>query len=321
MLHRDALEQHQVWVYAAALLLGAATGLLAPDSARLHVFIEPSIGVLLFGMFAMIPFLELRGALRRYRFVAALSVANFVLVPGLVWLLTRLLPPDEPALLLGVLLVLLTPCIDYVIVFTHLGRGDAKLTLAATPLLFVAQVLLLPVYLWLFLRGPSASVVQAGPFLHAFLVLIVLPLAAAVATQVWARSKRGPGATALATAAWLPVPLMAVTLFVVVASQVGMVAANRSLIARAVPVYIAFLICAPLLGRIAASLFRLDAPSGRSVAFSATLRNSLVVLPLALALPEPTGTLVAAVIVTQTLTELAGVLVLVRAIPALLPDH
>lgn len=90
----------------------------------------------------------------------------------LVWILTRFLPADEPTLLLGVLLVLLTPCIDYVIVFTHLARGNAKLTLAATPLLFVAQVLLLPLYLWLLLPGSASTVVKAEPFLRAFLVLI-----------------------------------------------------------------------------------------------------------------------------------------------------
>lgn len=320
MALRDTLERQQVLVYALVLFFAAAIGIAAPASERLHVLIEPVIGVLLYGMFTQIPFLALRSALRHHRFLGALALANFVFVPALVWLLTLLLPPSEPALLLGVLLVLLTPCIDYVIVFTHLGRGDATLTLAATPLLFVAQMLALPIYLWLFLRGP-AVVVEMGPFVRAFLVLIVVPLAVAIATQLWARRGPGPGAAVLAAAAWLPVPLMALTLFVVVASQIGTVAENLGLIARAVPVYVAFLICAPLVGRVAARLFRLEAPAGRAVAFSAAIRNSLVVLPLALALPAPTNALVAAVIVTQTLVELAGVLVLVRVVPSLLPDR
>jgi len=320
MALRDALERQQVLVYAVVLPCAAAAGLMVPASERLHILIEPVIGLLLYGMFTQIPFLELCSALRRHRFLGALTLANFVFVPALVWLLTLLLPPGEPALLLGVLLVLLTPCIDYVIVFTHLGRGDATLTLAATPLLFVAQMLALPVYLWLFLRG-TAVMVEPEPFVHAFLVLIVLPLSAAIITQLWARRGPGLGTAVLAVAAWLPVPLMALTLFVVVASQIGMVAVHLDLIARALPVYVAFLICAPFLGRVAARIFRLEAPAGRAVAFSAAIRNSLVVLPLALALPAPTNALVAAVIVTQTLVELAGVLVLVRVVPLLLPDR
>lgn len=203
MLSREGLERRQIWVYGIALLAGSVAGLAFPSSLNLQALIVPVIGPLLYGMFSLIPFLELGDAAREHRFLGALTLANFVFVPVLVWILTRFLPADEPALLLGVLLVLLTPCIDYVIVFTHLGRGNAKLTLAATPLLFVAQVLLLPVYLLLFLRGEAAAVVQAGPFMHAFLVLIVLPFAAAVGTQMWARKGR-PGAVALEAAAWLP---------------------------------------------------------------------------------------------------------------------
>ena len=47
-------------------------------------------------------------------------------------------------------------------------------------------------------------------------------------------------------------------------------------------------------------------------------RNSLVVLPLALAMPSP---LVPAAVVTQTLVELLGMVVLVRVLPRLLRDE
>lgn len=53
------------------------------------------------------------------------------------------------------------------------------------------------------------------------------------------------------------------------------------------------------------------------MAFSTSTRNSLVVLPLALALPEPISGLAAAAVITQTLVELVGELIYLRAIPAL----
>lgn len=60
-----------------------------------------------------------------------------------------------------------------------------------------------------------------------------------------------------------------------------------------------------------------DVPASRAVAFSGATRNSLVVLPLALALP--TGyELAAAAVVTQTLVEVVGMVVYVRAIPRLI---
>lgn len=128
--------------------------------------------MLLYGMFAQIPFLRLYEAIANRRFIAALLTANFVAIPTLVWLLTRLLPSKLP-LLLGVYLVLLTPCIDYVVVFTHLGKGNARLVLASTPLLLFAQMLLLPAYLWFFLGEQAAQTMGAQPFVEAFLTLIV----------------------------------------------------------------------------------------------------------------------------------------------------
>ncbi|MFN3337163.1 MAG: arsenic resistance protein, partial [Thermomicrobium sp.] len=62
----------------------------------------------------------------------------------------------------------------------------------------------------------------------------------------------------------------------------------------------------------------LDPARGRALVFSTLTRNSLVVLPLALALPRE-HSLVALVIVTQTLVELTGLLLAVRIVPRLLP--
>src|SRR5450830_514425 len=150
---RDTLEHSQIPIYFVAVLLAAAFGLLAPSLAHgLGLLVTPAIAVLMYAMFLQIPFLELRQGLGNQRFLAALLLANFILVPMLVWLLTRGLVA-RPALLVGALLVLLTPCIDYVVVFTHIGKGDSRLMLAATPVLLLLQLVLLPVYLGLILGG------------------------------------------------------------------------------------------------------------------------------------------------------------------------
>lgn len=313
-MSREQLEENQIWVYAVALAIGAGLGLWRPTFGEsLEFLISPVLAVLLYGMFSQIPFLHLREAFANRRFTVALLTVNFVVVPVLVWLLSRLLP-QHPPLLLGVYLVLLTPCIDYVIVFTHLGRGNARLVLASTPLLLLAQMLLLPVYLWLFMGGQAAQVMSAGPFLEAFLVLIVLPLGLALVTESWAK-RRPSGAIWLEATAWLPVPFMAVTLLLVVASQIGRIEESLPLVSQAVPVYVAFMAIMPFLARLTACAFRLDTQAGRALIFSAGTRNSLVVLPLALALPDA-WILASAVIVTQTLVELVGELFYIRLVPS-----
>ncbi|WCF13660.1 hypothetical protein N4G58_08510 [Edwardsiella piscicida] len=83
-----------------------------------------------------------------------------------------------------------------------------------------------------------------------------------------------------------------------------------------IPLYLVFAVVAPLIGWTVARLFRLEAPAGRALAFSAATRNSLVVLPLALAVPGAIP-LLPAVIVAQTIVELASELMYIRWIPRL----
>lgn len=313
---RDTLEHNQIPVYFVAVLLAALFGLLVPSVAHgFGVLVTPAIAVLMYAMFLQIPFLDLRQGLGNKRFVAALLLANFVLVPLLVWALTRGLV-ERPALLVGALLVLLTPCIDYVVVFTHIGKGDSRLMLAATPALLLLQLVLLPVYLG-FMLGPQSDVVVAvGPFLEAFLLLIVMPMVLAVLTTSLARRSKVIS-TWNSAWAWLPVPAMALVLFVVIGSQITSVVRDIALLLPVIPVYIGFLLLAPLTGALASRLFALPAATARAVTFSASTRNSLVVLPLALALPEDVRGLAATVVILQTLIELIGELLYIRLIPML----
>ncbi|HDS1692885.1 bile acid:sodium symporter [Pseudomonas putida] len=311
---REQLETRQIPIYFAAVLAAIAFGLLASDTARqLEALITPAIAVLMYAMFLQIPFLDLRQGLGNRRFITALLLANFILVPLLVWAITRGLV-EHPAILVGALLVLLTPCIDYVVVFTHIGKGDSRLTLAATPLLLLAQLVLLPVYLALMLGGSSQVAISITPFLEAFVLLIVLPMALAVLTSAGARRSRAI-ATWNDAWAWLPVPAMALVLMVVIASQIVVVLRDFDRLLPVVPVYIGFMLLAPVLGFICARLLRLPASEARSVTFSAATRNSLVVLPLALALPEEMRGLAAAAVITQTLVELVSELIYIRAVP------
>ena len=256
-MRRERLEENQIWLYAVALAVGMGLGLWNSSfGASLEYLISPVLALLLYSMFAQIPFLQLREAFANKRFTAALLLVNFIIVPIVVWLLSLLLP-EHPPLLLGVYLVLLTPCIDYVVVFTHLGRGNARLVLASTPLLLLTQMLLLPVYLWLFMGEQAAQVMSAEPFLEAFLILIAFPLGLALSTEFWAKRQRS-GATWLEVTAWFPVPFMAVTLLLVVASQIGRIEEYLPVVEQVVPVYIAFMAIMPFLARLIAYAFRLD---------------------------------------------------------------
>ena len=214
---RDWLEDRQIPLYLLALLAGAGFGLLAPVSATgLEPVINPVLMLLLYATFLSIPLTRLGQVIRDGRFLAGLMVLNFVIVPVVVFALSRFVA-DHPALLLGVLFVLLTPCIDYVIVFSGLAGAAHERLAAAAPLLMLGQMLMLPVYLGLFIGPELFDVVDIGPFVEAFVLLIVVPLILAAVTQFLA------GRTRLAQRVMrgvetLMVPLVMLTLAVVVAS-------------------------------------------------------------------------------------------------------
>lgn len=311
---RDLLESRQVPIYFGAVAVAAALALTVPGTGAFEGTINPALAIMLFVTFLQVPLAELGRAFSRWRFMAPLLAANFLAIPLFVAALSQFLPPD-PLIRLGVLLVLLTPCIDYVVTFAQLGRADARLLLAATPALLLLQMALLPAYLGLLLGGEAAALVRVGPFLHAFAWLIAVPLALAGLVQFWA-ANAALGVRAASTLGVLPVPATALVLFVVVAAVVPQLGQARGAVLAVVPFYVAFAILAPLVGWGVARLAGLQGGEARAIAFSAATRNSLVVLPLALAVPGAVPVL-PAVIVAQTLVELVSELVYVRAIPRL----
>jgi ACR3 family arsenite transporter len=311
---KDTLEHQQIGIYFAAILLAVVVAFIVPGTEHLEVWANPALALMLFVTFLQVPMTELRHAFTRGRFLAALMLANFVAIPLFVGLLS-LFFPASPMVQLGVLLVLLTPCIDYVVTFSQLGRADARLLLAAAPILLIVQIVLLPLYLQLFLGDAATGLVQLGPFLQAFLWLIAAPLVLAAVTQFWA-ARNLAGAQVSNGLGLLPVPATALVLFVVIAAVTPRVGEAMDAALRALPLYIAFAVFAPLIGWGIARLFRLEPKAGRAVAFSASTRNSLVVLPRAFAVPGAIP-LLPSVIVTQTFVELLSELVYVRLLARL----
>jgi ACR3 family arsenite transporter len=308
-------DRHQIPLYVAAIVLGAVIGAIAPGiSPALTVAINPVLALLLFATFLAVPLAEVGRSFRDIRFLGTVLIINFVIVPVVVFGLSRFVA-DDRGLLIGVLLVLLTPCVDYVIVFTGLAGGAQARLLAAAPLLMLLQILLLPLYLLLFAGGDAVGLIEIEPFVEAFLVLIVAPLVAAAIVQATAR-RHHVGRVIEEVMAGAMVPLMMLTLAVVNGSQIAAVGGETVTLLRVVPLYIAFLAIMLFIGLAAGRIARLDNPATRAVIFSGSTRNSLVVLPLALALPTALGIAPLAV-VTQTLVELVGMVIFVRLVPRL----
>ena len=312
-MKREALEKYQVFIYLTGILIGLLVGVKFPEQSEiLEWALWPLLGMLLYSTFTQVPLGHLREAFSDSRFMLAAVIGNFVVLPLIVWGLMSV-GPNLPAVKLGILLVLLVPCTDWFITFTHLGGGDTKRAIAFSPVSLLLQLILLPVYIWLFLGSEITTSVMQRELVLAFFGLIVLPLAAAFATEKWAEKREGREAI-LNAFGWLPVPLLALVVFSIAAAQVNVVIDSLGILPSLFAVFSAFLLIAGVLSLVLSKIFSLPTNQGRVLAFSLGSRNSFVVLPLALSLPS-SFELTVVVIVFQSLVELFGMAAYIWWVP------
>lgn len=310
---RVTLEKHQVWIYLAAVTIGLFFGVAAPGlGGVLEVLLWPSLAALLYVTFTQVPLNHLPEGFRDGRFMAAILLSNFILVPLLVWALL-LVVTDQPAVRLGVLLVLLVPCTDWFITFTHLARGDTRRAIAVTPVNLLLQIALLPLYLWIFMGESFTEILSADRIAAVFVVLILVPLALAFVTEVWSE-RSGVRSAVVERLAWFPVPLLGLVVFLIAGSQVEAVAGSLPVLGQVLLAFLLYLVGAATIGIFVARLFSLPVPQARTLVFSVATRNSFVVLPFALALPA-IWDVVVIVIVFQSLVELFGMVGFLWLVP------
>ncbi len=313
---RQQLERHQVWVYLGGIVAGLTTGTLAPAvSSQAEILLWPVLGVLLYATFTQVPLTHLSDAFRDVRFTGAVLAGNFVIVPVVVAILLPLVPA-EPAVRLGVLLVLLVPCTDWFITFTYLGGGDTRRALAVTPVNLLVQFGLLPILLWLFLGRTFVEILAVDRIAQVFITLIVIPLVAAYLTER-AVERRPSRAAIVDLLGWLPVPLLGTVVFIIAASQMQVVADSLPVLGRVTAVFAVYLIAVAAIGVGIAWAVSLPTRAARTLVFSLGTRNSFVVLPFALALPD-SWSIAVVVIVLQSLVELWGMVAYLWLVPKVL---
>ncbi len=236
--------------------------------------IVPLLVVVLFTLFLRIPFERLREAMRDWSYVLAVSALNFGSAPVLASLLGGVFLSDVPELRVGLFLAVLTPCTDWYLIFTRLVRGDVARNLAVLPWNALLQVVLLPVYLWLFTSAWLP--VDMGEIGRSVLLFVGLPGGAAQLV----RRRWGEGA------AWDRIGVAALGLVVVAmfASYGYLVREHSMLFLRLAPPLLLFYALALALSWGVARLLRF--PRGHFLALACTTmaRNSPLMLPLAVVL-------------------------------------
>ena len=371
--HRDwfvFLEKHQIEFYFLAILGGIATGYLFRLSSGANTVLNFILPVLLFVTFLQVPVSSVINNLGNKRFLAALLVGNFVFIPILVALLLLIgsgffyqlsdlfrfpyvLNSKTPYLAFAFygMILLCAPCVDYVVSFCRLAKGDSSALTAALPVLLIIELACLMFLAtgW-FYDEPNMQATRSdiAEFLISIFRVQIFPLALAWILQSISRYNK---VVAYSTSFMKNsvVVITAFTLMIIAAyafselfaifdddgyaftkisgdKQTGIYenTTNYGSVEKTqlhafifgIAFYGLYACFAPFVGFFTAKLFKLCRKQEIALSFSVSTRNSLVLLPFLLTIsPADQQALVATVVLTQTCVELVAEIIYVHFIP------
>mgnify|MGYP006424137539 CR=1 FL=1 len=308
----NPVERYQSVLVAVGVVAGLTLGQVSGVPVIADRLILPLLMVMLFAAFAGIPLSRLRDAFGNRRVVGSSLVVNFVWSPLLAVGLGAVFLADYPTLRVGLLMLLVTPCTDWYLVFTDLADGDIPLATSLLPYNLILQLVLLPAYLYAF-AGRLVDL-PLGPLVESVLLVLVAPLGLTAVARWGLVRTRGDAwfrKRFLARLGPVQVVFLALAIGAMFASQGEAVLADPGLLALlAVPV-VAFYAVNLALG------FAIGAASGFSygelVCFDNTVlsRNSPTALAIAVA-AFPTEPLIPLALVVGPLLEIPLLTIVAR---------
>ena len=174
---------HEAWVHTGVMLSAAAIGLALGSFTVFGDFsaslIEPFLMLMLFLVFLSIDMGRMRESFTNLRFLSSAVAINFVVTPLVSFMLGLLFFGGSVDLRIGLIMLLVTPCTDWYLVFTSVSKGNVDLSSTLLPVNLFLQIVLMPVYLLVFM-GTSVEFDMAGMLVSMAVVLLVPFLAALV---------------------------------------------------------------------------------------------------------------------------------------------
>jgi len=307
-------ERLQSLFVAVAALVGLAAGVLLPIETPAGHLVLPALLVMLAAVFVQMDAVQVGEVRRAKTLVATSLVLNFIVVPALAWALGQGLLGGQPDLRIGLLLLLVTPCTDWYLVFTAVARGHTGIAAALLPVNLILQLILLPVYV-LFLGG-QAAMVDAGTLAESVLLVLVVPLALALLLRWGSARLKGVDwrrRHITGPAGRLVLPLLYLAVFAMFAWQARTVIDHGPVLLALLPPLLIFFIALPLLSTLAAKLFKLPAAERVTLVMTTTARNSPIALAIAVA-AFPDRPLIAVALVVGPLLELPVLALLAQLI-------
>ncbi|MEM7422323.1 MAG: arsenic resistance protein [Pseudomonadota bacterium] len=236
------------------------------------------------------------------RFLALAWGANFLIVPFIGFAIATLFLSGQPLLFAGLVIYFISPCTDWFLGFTRMARGDTALGTALIPINMLTQLLLFPLWLWLFTRHTGLVDFSAIPGTAALWFL--LPLVAAQSVR-FTLEKLLPESGFERLLRWVGciVPLaIAAFILQLFAANIGAIAGHLEVFATILLAICLFFAMTFLMGEGLSRLAGLAYPQHALLAMTTAARNAPLMLAVT-AVAIPNQPLILAVLVIGMLVE------------------
>ena len=287
-----------------AVAIGLTLGLATDVGDQAERLVVPALVALLALTFASIHSAAFTDAIRPHPRTAWVSlIINFMWVPlfagGLGWIFLS----GDPDLRIGLVMLLVTPCTDWYLVFIAAARGNVALGAALLPVNLILQLALLPIFV-IVLTGTAADVPIKDLLVSVALVLGI-PLTIAIGTRfVAAQIGTSERLDALLDRSGpVGLALLAVAVAAIFATHAQLVVDEPEALLRLLVPLLAFFAVAFLIANAVATRLGLAYPERVTLTMTTMARNS----PIALAIATtafPDQPLIAVALVVGPLLEL-----------------
>lgn len=175
------------------ILFMVAIGILIGQIDFIQMYSEylitPSLMIMLFLVFVQIPLKDIGSSFKNLKFTLTSVLINFICTPIIIFILGNLFLKNNPDLLIGFIMLMVTPCTDWYLIFTGIAKGNVALGSSILPLNLILQLLLLPLYI--FMLGGTSVDIDVSSLAQGVIYSLMIPLLCSILIRKLIISKVG----------------------------------------------------------------------------------------------------------------------------------
>ncbi|MDR0383121.1 MAG: arsenic resistance protein [Spirochaetaceae bacterium] len=284
----------------AGVLAGKIDANAAGNAAGL---IEIFLMSMLFFTFLGVDIKEISKSFMDLRFSVSALAINFLWTPVFAFLAGKIFLSGQAGLQIGFIMLMVTPCTDWYLVFTGLANGNVTLGASVLPLNLILQIVLMPVYLLVFMGQAVAFDIMA--ITRSIILVLAVPLVSAPVVKVAAKKtgKMNFFRKVLKEADNIQFILLCCAIVAMFASQGAALTANMAVFVRLLPPLIVFFVTNFFLSFGAGRALKMAFMDIIPLVFTTSARNSPVSLAIAV-MAFPAEPLIYLALVAGPLIEL-----------------